>query len=497
MPIIAITADKNPYYLGQREDQMLDQVSVYDNITKFNCSLPIVNDEKDYWYCSRLLNEAFLEINHHGMGPVHINIPIEDGMFAIGGVFTTEQLPEVKQTKRFDLNCKCDWEQIFTQLYEKKVLVLCGQDNHVNQRKITMLEQIFESYNCLFAVDKLSNLHCNGTLELTRAYKCLGQQADEVWPDVIISLGGNTTLDYRFALKNPKKQAEHWLISPSGKYQDPFRKLTYIFEGDDISFLEKMALYGTQNSKTYYNAWKKYYEKWENPEFGFSNIYAIKELMAHIPAESVLNIGNSSPVRISQYFDLDDSVQVYCNRGIHGIDGCVSVFVGQAEAAKDKLNFLIVGDLSFFYDMNALWNRYQGNNIRIMLSNNGGASLFHFNQGLNNYPSLNKNVAGEHFSSAKGWAESQGYRYLEASTKEEFDNAINAFVSCESEKPILLEVFTDKAKDAKLQHEWFDLNKPVVVHENTYVEPKSVKVKQKIRKMVGDSTVEKIKGIMR
>ena len=105
------------------------------------------------------------------------------------------------------------------------------------------------------------------------------------------------------------------------------------------------------------------------------NLYTVKTLMKHIPKNSILHLGNSTTIRIAQLFELDESVEVYCNRGVNGIDGCVSTFVGQA-CVTDKLCFLIVGDLTFFYDMNALWNRYLGSNVRIMLNNNGGAPCF-------------------------------------------------------------------------------------------------------------------------
>ena len=135
----------------------------------------------------------------------------------------------------------------------------------------------------------------------------------------------------------------------------------------------------------------------------------------------------------------------------------MSTFIGQA-ATSDKLNFLIIGDLTFFYDMNALWNRYVGKNVRIMLNNNSGAALFHFNQGLKNYPTLNENVAADHDAISKGWVESRGFKYLYARNKEEFDKNLQEFLNPDSDKPIILEVFTKKEDDARLQHEFFDFN---------------------------------------
>ena len=108
--------------------------------------------------------------------------------------------------------------------------------------------------------------------------------------------------------------------------------------------------------------------------------------------------------------------------------------------------------------MNALWNRYVGKNVRIMLINNSGAALFHFNQGLDKFPTLKENVAAEHDAVAKGWAESRGMKYLSSTSKEEFDNNLKEFLNPNSDKAIIFEVFTKKEEDAKLQHEFFEYN---------------------------------------
>ena len=465
MPLIVITADKNPYYLNQLEEQMIDQVGLFDTNTKYNNTLPIVRDKKDEWYCQRIINEALLELDHHGKGPIHINIPIEDGMFAIDNTFTTQELPKFNLIDRIDSSSdESKWKEKFEMLQGKKVLIILGQEDYCkNKKREKLISSIFDKYNCIFAVDKLSNLHCNGTLEVTRATKQMADNGtmNNVIPDVVISLGGNNTLDIKFACRENCNTKFAWLVSEEGIVQDFYRKLSTIFECSIDKFLEEMNKYGMDNSNSYYDDWvaedKKYKEQ---PNLEYSNLYVVKELMKNIPKESKLNLANSTTIRIAQYFDLDKSIPIYCNRGVNGIDGSMSTFIGQA-AVSDKLNFLIIGDLSFFYDMNALWNRYVGKNVRIMLNNNSGASLFHFNQGLKKFPTLNENVAAEHDAIAKGWVESRGFNYLSASNKEEFDNALKKFITKDSEKPIFFEVFTKKEDDARIQHEFYDYNTDV------------------------------------
>lgn len=462
LPLVVITADKNPYYYNQFEDQMVDQINLFKSVVKHTVSLPMIKDDKDKWYCERLLNEAFLEINHHGTGPVHINIPIEEGMFAIGDTFTTKELPKIKVIERLDVSSDLNkWEEKFRFLKNKKVLIVYGQDYNVTQSRIEKLEKIFRNYNCLISTEKLSNLHCEGAIEMSKVSRMMtvSGEFEQICPDVVISLAGSVAWDGKFALKSNNKKFENWLVSEFGMVQDFYRNLTNIFECSIDEFLEKMSNYEIDEKNDYYNLCKNLDVKFELPNFEYSNLYVTQKLMNNIPKDSILNLANSSTIRLAQYFDNDPSIKIYCNRGIHGIDGCMSTFIGQS-AVTDKLSFLIIGDLTFFYDMNALWNRYVGKNVRIMLVNNSGAALFHFNQGLQKYPTLNENVAADHNATAKGWAESRGFKYLSSTNKEEFDKNLVEFVNPNSDKPIILEVFTKKEEDARLQHEFFEYNLP-------------------------------------
>lgn len=489
LPLVIITGDKNPYYLAQYEDQMIDQMSIFESITRYSCKLPIIENDKDEWYCQRVLNEAILELDHHGCGPVHIDVPIESGMLAIDNDFTTEKLPIFNKIERYELQANNEWSKIFKELIGKKIIIICGQDDHISKEQINLMEQIFKKYNCIFATDKLSNLHCKGTIEVTKPAKRMINKIEEIAPDVVISIAGNPAMDFKFYLKRTDLKFKHWIVNKDGRIADPFKKLVKVFEGTTLQFLNKMAQYGDRNDESYYELWEKNTEAVIIPKFEYSNLYTVQELMKKMPQNSNYNIANSTTIRIAQYFDLDDSIQVYCNRGVNGIDGCASTFIGQAAVSKEKLNFLIIGDLTFFYDMNSIWNRYVGKNIRIMLNNNEGAALFHFNQGTKKFPTLNKNVAAEHFATAESWVKSQGFKYLCAHNKKEYDEALKEFLSMDSDKPIFFEVFTHKDIDAKIQHDFYDaiilkdFNK--IAKDNT---------KKVIKSILGDKIVEKLKG---
>lgn len=459
IPLVVITADKHPYFLNQLEDQMINQPPMFKGITKYSVTLPeSIKDSRDDWYCRRLLNEVFLEMTHHGTGPIHINVPISYGMFALGETFTTPKLPTIPLIKRLDNYTDTEtWARAFDEIKDKRIMVLCGQDTSFNTEEVQLLDQVSKRYNCVLATDSLSNLHVERAVEMEKARPF----NEEILPDIIISLNGSIVSYIKYALKNASSHIDHWLVHEKGTLADPYTKLKYIIESDTVGFLRRMAQYGQSDASSgYYHTCVTHVANYTVPELPYSNCYACQKLLPSLPQNSILHLGNSSTVRITQFFQLHPSIRVYCNRGVHGIDGCMSAFIGQA-SISEKTAFLMLGDLTFFYDMNALWNKYIRGNVRILLFNNGGASLFYYNtRGLKNFPSLDKNAGAAHVSSARAWAESRGFKYITANNKEEFDGIYQEFIKEDSDRPILFEVFTDRAVDGETWHSILNANTP-------------------------------------
>ena len=107
-------------------------------------------------------------------------------------------------------------------------------------------------------------------------------------------------------------------------------------------------------------------------EFPWSNIYAVQHVVTQVPSGSIIHMSINNAIRLTNFFELQPNVKTYANIGTDGIDGCLSSFLGQAVVLGDQPAYLMIGDLAFFYDMNALRIRHIGNNVRIMLLNNHG-----------------------------------------------------------------------------------------------------------------------------
>ena len=232
--------------------------------------------------------------------------------------------------------------------------------------------------------------------------------------------------------------------------------LTTVIEMDPFEFLEKMAFKLDGKPTAYPTMWEDWCKTIPSPVLPYSQISVTGDLIQALPAPCALHLANSSTVRYAQLFPLSSEVEVCCNRGVNGIEGSLSSALGYA-AASDKLNFVIIGDLSFFYDMNALWCRHYHNNLRILLLNNEGGEIFHTLPGMDKSGGASRRfITAEHHTSARGWAEERGFLYNKVSNAEEWFEALKSFASPEEqEQPILLEVMTDKGEDTRLLREYY------------------------------------------
>ena len=180
----------------------------------------------------------------------------------------------------------------------------------------------------------------------------------------------------------------------------------------------------------------------------FTNFYVVREFSKVLPKNSILHLSILNSTRLMQFFDLDESIKVYSNVNSFGIDGCLPTFMGQAYLT-DELAFMLSGDLSFFYGMNAAAIKHRKKNIRILVVNNGGGAEFHIMPDSNAIPTIDMHIGAAHDRSVKGWVESMGYKYLTANDEASFANSLQSFVSKEHDKPIVFEVFTDMKQDGE------------------------------------------------
>lgn len=448
VPLIAITFDRSSYAAEQLETQKIDQIKALSAATKKSVSLPILKDTDDLWYCQHLLSEVFIAMKQYGTGPIHINVPVVD-VYELYEDFSENILP----LRRIDYvnfkNTEVSQRKL-KEIKSKKVLLVVGcNSNWTNEIKLK-IEAFSKKYKCPILADNLSNYHKDNLIFCEAIIKALNSKTvEKLLPDIIITIGTNFQERIKEIFRPYNSKLEHWSVSPDGKIKDCFKSQTCLFECSESEFFDFFNETNFINeNEDYLLKWKKVQSKLVYPELPYGNFLAIKSLIEKIPNDSIIHFSILNATRIGQFYELDESVKAYSNVNTFGIDGCLPAFMGQA-FSTDKLSFMVVGDLSFFYGMNALSIKHKKNNIRIMLINNGGAAEFHIIPQSRDIETIDLHIGAAHSRTAKSWAVASGYKYLCASNSEELKANLDEFVSNESEQPVFFEVFTDMKTDGE------------------------------------------------
>lgn len=447
VPILAITMSKHPKYVGQEYMQCPVQTSLPVDAVKKSFSLPRISTEDDRQLCIRTTNEAILELTHHNFGPVQLNIEALDS--ETWSVSDNCMLPEVRVIKRM-----YSWNNLDSYaLKGRRTMILIGEHIPFTESEKKSIEFFCEHNNAFVYTTNISNYY--GKYSLNALPVLVGATPNYykkyLEPDVVITLGGLTgDYDCFFKLSSTSKaDFEVWRVNTDGNVVDTYGKLTAVFQMRIEEFFDSLSNEIDNNGHEYYTNWAEGKKQLcqDNVDLPFSNIYIAQVLHNKIPANSFLNFAILNSFRSWLYFDVDSSIKAFCNVGAFGIDGCLSTMLGQS-FTTDELCFLITGDLAFYYDMNAIALRHIRNNVRILLVNNNGGAEFKINT-IHLQTDVSRYIAADnHFKNAKAWTEDNGFIYLSAKTKDELNSLVDTFVA-PSEKPIILEVFTDADNQRK------------------------------------------------
>lgn len=443
VPLLVITADRHPSLNGNLEDQTITQYGLFSTITKKAVTMPVNSEAANMWEARVKICDAILEINHHGTGPVQINLP-QSGLELRPSPKYALVLPKVKKISRIELGDKSAvWEEALGRLVKApRVMVIYGQNYKPDEYDQSLIDRFAEKFNCVIVADHLSNIHGDKVVYPYRILKKLSAKEYNraLTPNIVIQLGGKRILNDPLTskLRSGSVNIELWRVNEDGRVADLYRRLTTVWECSQRQFLEYCVNCSPEdihNDGKYYDLWVKKMKELEPVNVDkWQTYYTIYRTMKALPANSILHLAVGHTFVQAQDFEMDNSIEVFCNMGTNGIDGCASSFMGQAEIAGDnQLCFLFIGDLSFFYDMNSLWNKRKLSNVRILLNNDSGAGLLRYHRSIA--------LTQSHNAVAEGWVKSLGFRYLTASNKEEFEENLKIFVSPDEEGPIFFETF--------------------------------------------------------
>lgn len=438
LPILVIAGSHGEYSIGNLHSQSIDRTQSPKDTVRYSAFVNKINSSQDELHNVTIINKALIELKRHGGGPVLVNI------VASPRGFDTETLPHVKAIKYYNI------ESLFPAIEGSSVAIFVGSHTSMPEELTQKIDKFCSIHDSVVFCDHTSGY--NGKYKVNFALVCSQKdyKSKLTNPDLLIHIGEISGDTYSTGKISPKKV---WRVSEDGEIRDLFHKLDSVFEIDELSFFKHYAI-GEGNKTSYLDKCRAEYQDCLSafPELEFGNIFVAKHLSSRIPKDSVIHFGIFNSLRSWNFFELDSSIQSSCNVGGFGIDGALSTLIGASLANPQKLHYLAVGDLAFFYDLNSLGNRHVGNNVRILLVNNGRGFEFRkkdhpgyaFGESADKYI-----AAGGHFgkmspSLVKSFAENLGFEYITASNKEEFETMCARFVTEElTDKPMVFEVFPE------------------------------------------------------
>lgn len=467
VPLIVLSADRPERWIGQWAGQTLPQPGLFGSLVRKAVHLPEPHTEEERWYCNRLINEALLAALAPLPGPVQINVPISDPGISLLPPTSAKHAPEssnrqpigmqpgrrIQQLYPYSIDAQAV-EPLLRRLatFERK-MILVGQESWsaATSTGETFPQSLREQFLCIG--ESLSNSPVSiCSLDALLASLSEGDRR-ALQPDLLITLGGHIVSNKLKQYLRSYPPRETWHLSPDPTVVDLFCSLTEQIIAPVGPFLETLAqsLAGCASSP-YARHWRERIDRLPSPTPRYSSLAVVGSLLSHLPEEPcVLHLANSSSVRYAELFRKPRRLLTLCNRGTSGIEGSLSTALGFARQRAEERHFIVIGDLSFFYDLNALGLPEVGSNVRVLLLNNQRGSIFQSLPTLEMDRLSQRYITAEHQLRAQGWAESCGWEYLSVQEASELKETMAYFVG-PAERPRLLEAFVSSEDEiAELQ----------------------------------------------
>ncbi len=465
IPLIAITADRPSEWIDQGDGQTIVQDNVFQNHIRYSKTFSEqILSEDHKWYLEREISTAFNIGNGKWKGPIHLNMSFSEPLYSSEEIQIAKHKVIKTLQSDFQLSLNDSVELIKNWENSPKKMIVCGQMPE-DKALLKQLKQLAEDTSIAVLVENTSNLvdpsfiHC-----IDRTLNAItDEQLEAFSPDLLITIGGAVVSKRIKAYLRKYNPNFHYKIGFDFPYMDTYQSLTHTYECEPHAFIWTLNQINKEKNTSMFGArWKQkdYLVQDKLPEFYrdlvYSDLKVFETIIDYLPESSHLHMANSSVVRYCQLFDPIQSIKYWSNRGTSGIDGSTSTACGAAFVKPEELNVLITGDVSFFYDSNALWNQHLTSNLRIILINNGGGGIFKIIPGPSSSNQLDHYFVAEHNYSAEYICKAFGVEYMKATSIEDIEEQMEEFYIYKEEgRPILIEIFTPSDINHLLLQDYF------------------------------------------
>ncbi|WP_075344191.1 2-succinyl-5-enolpyruvyl-6-hydroxy-3-cyclohexene-1-carboxylic-acid synthase [Tenacibaculum agarivorans] len=454
IPLLVISADRPKHLIDIGDGQTIRQEQVFDN--HILCSANLKEDKNEFKFNKTQIQKAIYTCIQQ-QGPVHINVPFDEPIYETVEVLESFSFDEAKVVSR---KAAIDYHKL-TEIWNsnQKKLILVGV-HHQCEETQKLIDVLNNDPSVLVMTETTSNLHHEKNINsIDKLISKLNvDEFKELQPDVLVTFGGMVVSKRIKQFLRKYQPKHHWHIDEY-KQMDTYFCLSQFIQDSPIAFFRNIKDSLKPVESNYQKTWVEEKKSRDQNHKNFlstapySDLKVVKKVLSEIPKTSQIQVSNSSLIRYMQLFNVDSSYNVFCNRGTSGIDGSTSTAIGAAHAV-DKPTTLLTGDLSFFYDSNALWNGYIPNDFRIILINNSGGGIFKIIPGPKSTNAL-RYFETPHQLTAEYLAKMFNFEYLSAQSTEDLERCFASFY-LESEKPKIVEIFTPSDLNDQILKEYFN-----------------------------------------
>lgn len=452
IPLVVISADRPEEWIDQGDGQTIVQKGVYSNHIRFEGTIhEEINNDFTFENLINTTKTAFQKGSGNWKGPIHFNVPINEPLYETIEMENVNSEPYTFEADDFGLSTsdKTLIEDIWKKSERK--MILCGQLPK-NAFLLQKLIDISNDSSVAILVENTSNLTHPAFIQcIDRTLEGITDvEIEKFNPDLLITIGGAIVSK---RIKQFLRKAEiknHWKVGFEFPEMDTYRSLTNSFEVSPAFFYQQLLNSAAEPQNSMFGA------RWKQLDFivqdkinsffqtiPYSDLSVFETILDYVPEDSFLHMGNSSVVRYCQLFDPIKSFHYFSNRGTSGIDGCTSTACGVALMSPGKVNILITGDVSFFYDSNSLWSNHLPSNLRIILINNGGGGIFKIIPGPDSTSQSQTFFEAKHPFNAEHICKAFGVHYSHAQSIQDIETEMEQFYTyAEDNKPKLLEIST-------------------------------------------------------
>ena len=453
IPLIVVSADRPQNKIDIGDGQTIRQENVFANHCLYNANLNEFASEENDCKINVAIHKAITE-----KGPTHINIPFEEPLYELVAELSYQPTLLEFDDEANDFSLAENFVSQWNSAKKKMILVGDLKPNSIDNRIIAKLAK---DDSIVVLTEKSSNLHHETFIDTidTLITPFTIEDFENFQPEILITFGGMVVSKRIKAFLRKYQPKEHWHVDSLRAY-DTYHCLTQHFKTHPSIFFQQLLTGKNLTISNYKIVFseinqnrKSKHIKYVN-QIPFSDFKVFEFLSHHLPLNIQLQISNSSAIRYLQLVTIDKSIEVYCNRGTSGIDGSTSTAIGAALHA-DKQTIFITGDISFFYDSNALWNNYIPMNFKIILINNSGGGIFRILPGHQETQVFNTFFETSHQLNASYLAKMYGFEYFNADDELSLEEKWLCFVN-ETTKPAILEIFTPEKINDKILLNYFN-----------------------------------------